>query len=185
MEIKFDSNEELYFSWYLDVLLENNLINSWERVTNCVTLCDKKTFLFNGKDNHLIRELTYTPDFKIVWNKNAENILYINESSVKTKVKYSDIPFKVYGDTSYIDVKGEYTHKNRVTDISFPIIQKILLEYHNMYVQKIRPLSLMDMTFHTNRYIDEMKYKIKSKLGENKIKNITIFDNWYNKDKKV
>ena len=111
------------------------------------------------------------------------NILYINESTLKTKVKYKDIPFKVYGDTSYIDVKGEYTHRNRVTDISFPIIQKILLQYEGIYVQKIKPLSLMDTTFHSDKYIEEMKYKIKSKLGENKIKNITIFEDWFNKTK--
>ena len=32
MDIKYDSNEELYFSWYLETLLENNLIDSWEKV---------------------------------------------------------------------------------------------------------------------------------------------------------
>ena len=41
----------------------------------------------------------------------------------------------------------------------------------------------MDTTFHSDKYIEEMKYKIKSKLGENKIKNITIFEDWFNKTK--
>ena len=182
MDIKYDSNEELYFSWYLETLLENNLIDSWEKVTTSIQICDKKTFNFNNKSNHLLRDLSYTPDFKIVWNNNAKNILYINESSVKTKIKYSEIPFKVYGNVSYIDVKGEYTHRNRVTDVTFPIIQKILFEYKDMYIQKIKPLSLMDMTFHSDKYIDEMKYKIKSKLGENKIKKITIFKDWFKKN---
>ena len=182
MNISYDSKEELYFSWYLDTLLENNLIVSWEKITTSMLICDKKTFAFNGKPNHLLRDLSYTPDFKIVWNRSAKNLLYINESDVKTKIKYSEIPFKVYGNISHIDVKGEYTHKNRVTDVTFPIIQKILFEYKDMYIQKIKPLSLMDMTFHTDKYIDEMKYKIKSKLGENKIKNITIFKDWFNKN---
>ena len=68
MIVSFDSNEELYFSWYLETLKDNNLINHWEKVTDSINICDNKTYTFNGKPNPLIRELIYTSDFKIVRN---------------------------------------------------------------------------------------------------------------------
>ncbi|HMT01722.1 MAG TPA: hypothetical protein PKD00_00190 [Burkholderiales bacterium] len=114
----------------------------------------------------LLHPLTYTYDFKIIWNIKAKDVFYNN---IDNEYYKNNCYFKTKEDISYIDVKGEYTRKNRVTDISYPILQKILYHYSNFYVQKIVPIKLFKDTFAPTEYLlNNNIYKVGTKKGTNK-----------------
>ena len=166
MNKEYDSVEELHFSWYLEELLDNKLITEWNYNKKPLEVTNKQLFLHNDKEYHLLRNMEYTYDFDCTWTTKGIELLCALKDG-KSKKKYKDLPFKVIGNKSYIDVKGVYTHKNRVTDVTFPIKQKIIYVLFGIYVQKIIPVNLMNLTFYPNKYIKYMEYK--NKIG-NKIK---------------
>ncbi len=162
MDKIFDSNEELHFSWYLEELLENELISEWNYNKKSLEITHKQLFPHNNKEYNLLRNMEYTYDFDCTWTTKGLDLLCAIRGQ-KSKKKYKDLPFKVIGNKSYIDVKGIYTHKNRVTDVTFPIKQKIIYALFDIYVQKIIPIKLMSLTFYPTKYIKYMEYK--NKIG--------------------
>lgn len=167
----FDSNEELLINEWCKFLKEKNYINDYEKnIDDILILTPKKEYCLNIKNktkcSFLLHPLTYRYDFKIIWNSIAKNVLYNNlDDNLYTKNCY----FKASDNISYIDVKGTFTRKNRVTDITFPLIQKILFHYQDKYIQKIVPTILFSKTFATDMYLLTTNvYKVGSKKGTNK-----------------
>ena len=166
----YDSNEELHFSWYLEELLENKLISEWNYNKKPLEVTNKQLFTHNDKEYNLLRNMEYTYDFDFTWTTKGIELLCAVRGE-KSKKKYKDLPFKIIGNKSYIDVKGVYTHRNRVTDVTFPVKQKIIYALFDIYVQKIIPIDLMNLTFYPNKYVKHMEYK--NKIGS-KIKTTIV-----------
>jgi hypothetical protein len=173
--LKFDSNEEEWFSWYLEELQEHKLISNWNYNTKEIELTKERTFLYNNKEYHLLRNMVYTYDFDITWTDKGIQRLCAVYGEIR-KIKYKLLPFKVYGNVSYVEVKGVYTRTNRVTDITFPIKQKIMYDLKGIYVQKIVPVKLMELTFYPTKYQKEMEYK--AKIGSRIKTPIVGIDEW-------
>ena len=174
--LELDSQEELYMCWWLDELLSFGYIDNYKKGEQIEIF--KSTYLnFINYNKHLFRELNYTPDFIIKWNKKAEGIFYINQHSTYNKDIIKRVPFIAVMDNSIIDVKGTFKSKFVSTSITFPIIQKVLYNVLNIYVQKIQPLGdkgLFSITFTPNKYLLTTTGK-KRKIKWN-IKNINHYD---------
>ena len=168
----FDSQEEILFNEWCEVLESEGYIDSFvkniedkfeitPKKVHCLTINKKNKCFF------ALHPLTYKYDFKIIWNIKAKNVFYNNiNSNDSTRNCY----FKcLENDISYIDIKGEYTRSNRVTDVTFPLIQKVLHHFYDMYVQKVIPTEIFKVLFATDRYLNNDNiYKVGNKKGTNK-----------------
>lgn len=123
---QFKSDEELYFSWWLDELKEKCIIIRWEYeyLSYLLSPCVKQ--LVNGKSKTLLQEHSYTPDFHIIWNVNYTDKLGL-------RLQKEDML------GSLVDVKGGYS--NNFNDMRFPLNQKWLYYKYGLYVNKIIPVS--------------------------------------------
>ncbi len=167
-KFKFDSKDELYFSYFLEELYNEGLISE---IQDKISFKISDKFIYNKKV--LIKEKYYTPDFVF-----------------KTDDVLNDIFPKVNNEFCYIDVKSEYT-KHFNSSITFPDRQAMMLEKNGIYVQKIIPYSFSNKkclfrdTFTPEKVIQEERYKRdgkNGKIGESKIKyKITTFNEWKKK----
>jgi hypothetical protein len=154
MNYTFDSQEEEYFNEYLIELKENNIIYDYKYHNEKIKICEKvnKEFLTTSgkiKSEHLMHDLEYTYDFKIYWNPEESNGIFYKNMDDDKNVKYSKekLPFYAKNDISYIDVKGTFIGKYNNSAITFPIIQKVLYVLKGIFVQKIIPIKLFELTF--------------------------------------
>ena len=166
----FRSEEEKLFNIWCDELKVNGYIDDYFYEPEITEITPKQETCISIKNKNkctfLMHPLTYKYDFKILWNEKAKNIFYNNmDDNNYTKNCY----FKCLYDISLVDVKGNYTRKDRVTDISFPLIQKVLYFYRDIYVQKVVPIKLFEKTFAPLTYLlNENIYKVGTKKGTNK-----------------
>lgn len=166
--INYKNNEELFFSYYLDELKENGLIERYEYEPETFELSPEVTFNYvkttqlkakvktENKTKALLHKHNYTPDFKIIptsWGY-MSNIFEdsLQEFPIFVTSKVKD---KYY---SYIDIKGQHAGKLS-TAVTFPLNQKWMYDKHSIYVQKIKPFDLFKETFMPKLVIEEMKYK--------------------------
>lgn len=154
----YKSNEEIIFSHYLNELKLNNYIIDYYYEPEIITIIDKKELIFktNKKDRveHLLHDLTYTYDFKIVWNPElSKNLFYKNIGDDFVYVN-KKLLFYAKNDISYIDVKGTFVGPHNNSAITFPLVQKILYELKDMFVQKIIPIKLMEKSFVPETYLN-------------------------------
>lgn len=170
MEIKFedwelDSEEELYFCHWLAELQERNMIESFFRVTEPITIFDKVNFDFNIREKSTVKQiskfilhpLTYTPDFLINWNKAADGKIMARTGETYSKASFNQCEFYTDSYSSIVDVKGAYSHAKLVTSITFPVLQKVLAYNKGIYVQKVMPLAkagLFAKTFTPAAYLN-------------------------------
>lgn len=145
----YDSKEEELFHHWLLELQHVGLIKKIE-IQPHFDLIDKKLLNLKvktkNKDCSFIRSLSYTADFKIVWNSNY-NFITFGEGSLEITAAISKlIKHKLYvskqGDdwVSYVDVKPTFAYHKLTTSITFPILQKVVYELKDVYVQKVVPL---------------------------------------------
>lgn len=148
---QLDSNEELYFLWYLIELHEAGYIleatyheKSWllSREVKFLKLRKKqlktkvKTETLSFK---LLGQHTYTPDFVITWDKSAEGIFFDRIKPISNVDDSPSLFIATDGMMSLIDVKG--AHDGRLSSAStFPLNQKWMYWAHGLYVQKIIPV---------------------------------------------
>jgi len=195
------SNEELYFAWYMEELWDAGFINGYEEHAKTFELSDPVSYnvvdkllktKIKNKDQTLLRENTYTEDFIIYWNKNAEGIFY-EEVYTNKSVYDKTTPFLIWSNTpsaliSYIDVKSSVPTrfaKNVSSVYTFPIEQKWVMDKYDAYIQKVVPVGknncLFATTFTPKRYLftdvvmskRTIHHKIENlyNYAENKLKN--------------
>jgi len=187
-EIKFKSDEELYFSWYLEELQEAGYIESWGYEISKFQLTEphSRKYLKQMKtkvkeeDEFLLHGSSITADFTIDWSKKALNV-FVADSSIPV-VKIKELPFRLGEEgwedflISYIEVKPIVEIQN--SSVSFPYKQKFCLDRHGIYIQKIKPFDtkkkcLFSDTFFPKKVLECQKYKVNckgGKIGESKIK---------------
>ncbi len=153
--IRYDSKEEVYFSWWLDDVhnagyitefdyhCENFLLSESAKYSHIKQL-KAKIKLMPGV---LLSAHFYKPDFKITWSDKAFNVFFGNH------VKKSKYPFfsECLGEPCYVDVKGGYEKQSSRTQV-FTMNQKWMYFKYSIYIQKIVPEKLFAETFYPSRY---------------------------------
>lgn len=168
----FDSNEELLFNNWLTFLKDKGYINSFYKNDNDVIEITPKQEYCNKKCNFLLHPWTYKYDFRIDWNNKAKDLLFDEFSG--------NCYFKAVNNVSYIDIKGMFTRRNRITDITFPLVQKALYHFKSIYIQKVIPLKLFKKLFAHDEYLkNDNIYKVGIKKGsiKHKLKSFNEFLN--------
>lgn len=155
MKIEFDSNEEELFYYWCKKLIEEGFIKKIE-LQFPINVIDKKNIKVNKIKKKEVKEeelffmhsLTYTGDFKITWTKEGLRYLCVTRDlPVKFKGAFSSLlktkflAAREEGEyVSYIDIKPSYSHHKNTTSIKFPLLQKIIYDKCDIYVQKVMPL---------------------------------------------
>ena len=184
----FRSNEEMYFGWYLEDLLDAGYIDDWTYEEETfdlalpVKLPWKKQLKTKVKDMSMsfLEKCTYNPDFKIYWNEKAKGVFYYNLEEEIYDPK--TLPyFACQQNISRIEIKPNHDFQNKTQQAVIKI--KWLMQL-GTYVQlvipapkvskggKLNPQSaLFNNTFIPRRYV----YTDKS-MGLRKInfKHITL-----------
>lgn len=153
-----DSQEELFFCYWLDALKEAGYINEFSRIEEPILIFDKVSFDFFIKGKPLtkaiLRPISYTPDFYISWNEKAEGVFLAIRGHDYELKDFKRCVFYSEDLTSIVDVKGTFRNPKVISATTFPIIQKILA-YKGLYIQEVKPFGpkgLFARTFTPTEY---------------------------------
>lgn len=139
----FKSDDEFYFHWYLCELMDLGYIDSWGYEVETFELSEpiKISYIQHlktksvEKESPFLGKCTYSPDFKINWNKKAEGILYYNISHINPPP--SDRPyFAAQDDISRIEIKPSHDFQNKTQQA---VIKIKWLYQLGTYVQLVIP----------------------------------------------
>jgi len=160
-----DSKEEEYFCWYLDELVNMGYIRNWIRAGTIVLSNNVKAWSRKGKAKPkptvILRDQTYTPDFKIYWSSLAIGKFVteiVPEDSDNFPESYSTpflCNFEDRTPVSYIEVKGGFTEHDESRIYS--ILSKWAYQSHGIYIQRVvvstAPNSIFAKTFCPSRFL--------------------------------
>ncbi|MHA1288257.1 MAG: hypothetical protein ACTSPB_12710 [Candidatus Thorarchaeota archaeon] len=176
--MKFDSDDEKWFSWYLDDLMRLGAVIAWGRAQPFL-LSNKVEYRWIRKmktkekleTNLLFHPHSYTPDFKIIWNPEFAGFLfhYTFETDVYKKPPKGKVPFianvnsKTGKPYSIIEIKPASTFGNKHDHAREATLNiKWVWWCHRVYIQTIvvkpdnkgAPASaLFPTTFTPSRYL--------------------------------
>lgn len=155
---KFQSNEELHFSWYLDELKAKGYIDEWKKneqsfeLTKGLSLkyvVPMKKVANKTKEQTILHPSIYTHDFSIYWNKKAIG-LFITDIDVVSDNKLTT-PFISHGLISYIETKAEFDRGN-MTRLAINNIKFVYEKFH-IYINIIKVPKIFEKTFTPDRYL--------------------------------
>ncbi len=173
--MEFDSDEELYMSWWLDELIKTGYIKRIVYQPKSFDLSKRVTSDFykpyKRSGGKYITEVIlgghiYTTDFAIIWEQKAINIFTtLIDSDLRKRVArsfqyilcdYSKEKDMYY---SYIEVKPIYDKHNMTREAI--INQKWVWVKHGEFINIIIPQKWFDKTFTPGRYTwtDKLKQK--------------------------
>lgn len=157
--IAVDSQEEVMIIMFFEELIEAGYVKSIERAetfslservqnkyTEVVQMKTKAKVV--EKNQILLEEHVYTPEFKINWTEKALYVLVTNGGEYNTKITQ---PFmgEFHGEddgiTSHIEVKPNFD-QNNMTRL-FKINQKWMYQEHSVFVNLVHPHKLFEQTF--------------------------------------
>lgn len=158
--IDFDSDQENYFSWYLDELKERGILLNWSYHPKSFSLSDRIVHVYDNilktktvsKDSTIINPHSYQADFLLNWNPRYRKILY---SDFTDRVQLRSVLFisNKDRDFSVIDVKGSFAGPHNNSAVTFPLNQKWTFQKYGIYVQKIIPEHLFKNSFVPKKYL--------------------------------
>jgi len=136
----FRSAEELFFSYWLKELENENLVSDIQYEPHSIVLCEKAKYdmlkiMKNGKEKKVTVSIpysghTYTPDF--LFNSDSEQVRSLFH-----------IPDK--GKTIHVDIKGGFSlHADKE---AFPIKQSWIFEKYGIWINRVIPDKLFKATF--------------------------------------
>ena len=165
----FASDDEKYFSWYLEELQQAGFISNWlyEPHTYRLSALAKYGVFQQSKRSQpkrkrlsLLQSHSYTPDFGIVWTNQSNNIFY---NAITDGVDLRQAPFIVNLDTnipySIIEIKPVYDKNNMIR--LFRINQKWMFFQNRVYVQEVSIIKIFEKSFTPARYLLTKKTKKK------------------------
>lgn len=144
------SDEEMYFTWYLDELQEHGYVKSWKRADPIPLFNTIKAWYLKvgakkstAYDRTLLKAAEYTPDYEITWTDKARGVLFnVAHSNEADAVDQPSCFFQVAGRAatmhpykSIVEVKGGFTESREVKWYS--ILVKWAYHNHGIYVQKL------------------------------------------------
>jgi hypothetical protein len=172
--IKLDSMEEFYMCHWLKEAKDAGFVKDWNIVTESIVVLNQTEFTSIQGVSKKINGLSYTADFNIEWHPSAIGIFI----GIIPKTKGSrKLPYTFYCDQdlkSMIDVKPAFLAARLNSNITFPIVQKLLYNTHKVYVQKVVVTdenNLFHKTYAPIEYFLTPKTRIARKL---KIKHNTL-----------
>ena len=136
-----DSHEEEYFQLWLEELIECGYIDSYTyqpepfKLNDTVKYNIKKQMKTKVKvvERTLLQSREYTPDYLLIWNKKAENVLYQNLDNIIDERPI----FIAQNNITYLDVKG--THNQHSSWQIFEANRKTVWEKYGIFIEKIQP----------------------------------------------
>lgn len=152
---QYDSDEEVYFVWWLEEMVKNGFINQWSRarefeLSKPVKREYKKKLKTKVKKEleHVFSGSNYTPDFEIEWNKSAVGKFVTNwESDFKKKTR-----FYCNGNLiSVVEIKGSFDNRNMTRLVNQNI--KWMFQLYNIPVQLVKVPNIFKETFTPERYL--------------------------------
>ena len=169
----FDSREEVWMAMWLEELKEAGFIDWWNKITAPVTVITPYRFVYKQKKKTkiftLLKGLEYTPDFEVVWSQKGMDtfVSTIGDENADPKSWFfAKFPTR----QTYVEVKPTFDQHGKTA--RFSIMQKVLWEVRQMFVDLIIVEDLFEGTFMPKEAVPEFKYKIKSKAGQWKTKYI-------------
>jgi hypothetical protein len=184
-EKKYDSQDEMYFHWYLMTLKEHNFIYEYELQPKPFMLSEKFLLQYEKQMNRvenkllhysIINEHIYTPDAKIIWNPRvAKGILYNDISEISYK-RIDNVPFLAIDSVSYVEIKPAHDFQNMTRLVK--LNQKWVWDKHKEFVNIITPQKLFNETFTPSRYFFTDKSTQHRKIN---YKNILTIDEFIRK----
>ena len=144
-EMKFDSQEELYFSWWAEELQAAGYISKIYRDVEPYKLGEafqydwvleeqlKTKLKVTNKSTKVLQPHIYTPDFEIVWAPKANGVFYenIDELGNPKEMPY----FIAQDDNSLIEIKPAFDMQNMTRLATVNI--KWVYDKFGDYVQKV------------------------------------------------
>lgn len=173
--VKYDSKEERYFSYYVDELLEAGYLVSAEYHPTTFELCSETTVLARttkrnksvDKSIKLTGKHVYTADWELRWNPQISHKMYWSDLGDKSLFYSYEVinedSLEVDYYMSLVDVKGGFNGKNNNSAVTFPINQKWVMDKFGIFVQKIvvstDKKSIFAKTFTPRKVVEEEVYK--------------------------
>lgn len=172
--LKFNSDEEMYFSWLIKELYKKQLIHTAQYEPPSWTLTERLDIPYEkqlktkrkAQQSFLWSEHKYTCDFKIVWKPEAEGCLFWKRDGAYRKLP----PFfaqDVDGvPTTFIEVKPTFDFNNMTREVRIKVA--MVYRLYNQVVQLVKvPTCFKDM-FTPQRFLftdtGKQLRKIKGKL---------------------
>lgn len=153
----YDSKEELYFSWYLDELCKAGYVSEYSFQPGSFVLSAPVVYKYEKQlktktkimTKRLIREHSYTTDFRIIWDKKANGVFY---ASSYGQLYLINTPFiTTSANVGFVEIKPVFD-QNNMTRL-FTINQKWVYQKYGTYIQKIIPVKLFESTFTPQKYL--------------------------------
>jgi hypothetical protein len=140
--MEYKSNEEYFFSLWLDELKANGYIERYEYEPEAIPLSSKLCRNIGKKEQFVLHPHEYTYDFMIKWEPKAIGIFAtIFESDVKSNTPlYCDVFL-----TSAIEIKPEFDFKNMTREVMINI--KWAYDKHGIYINLVKPPSFFKKSF--------------------------------------
>lgn len=179
--MKFDSKEELYFSWFIKELVEAGYIYLYTKITDSYQLTNGLTWNYIKPmkkvpdkllKQTILKPSVYTPDFKIQWTEKALGIFVTELIDNKDKKKITT-PFICQNMVSIIEIKGNFD-SNNMSRLAINNI-KFLYEKYGLYVNLIKIPGIFNKTFTPIRYLNTDKSNKTRKINYKNIGTLRTF----------
>ena len=143
---KFRSDDEVFFAWFLDELLEEGYVDNWTYEEETFELVESHKVPWKRQMRTKVREeeftliqgCTYQPDFKIYWNEKAKGLFYYDAAFDIHKPEGKLPYFYARDGVSRIEIKPSHDFQNKTAQAVIKI--KWLLQVKNIYVQVVNPI---------------------------------------------
>ena len=158
----YESQEEWYFSWFLNDLKEKGIILKYSYEPQKFILSPARYYpikrIFKTKEKtdqlSLIQEHVYTPDFLVQWNKQWQNKFYrlIHDEQCTSKPDFFAITSKKDdGHYTFFEIKPCFDHQNMTR--LFIVTQKWMYHQFGIYIEKFEVPTMFKRTFTPSRYL--------------------------------
>lgn len=171
--VVLDSNEEYYVYAWIMQCFDLKVVKEYAYQPESFLLTERFTYIPvsdspKKKEKFLMASHSYTPDFKIVFDRKYLNILSLFFKFPSDCVRSSDGSL-----VSYIDVKGGFNRFGG--DRTFSINQKMMYDKYHIYVQK----TTLEDLFSKLGIPNEARYTIKTKKPLKKFSGCEMVDNMF------
>lgn len=161
-EEDLDSKEELYFSWYLDELVDRGFVSNYTYHNMSFRMSDpvrvpwheKLKTKVKSRERTLMQGMEYVPDFVIVWTRDSRGVFIDDPENGCTRIPQFVVGHGVFlddHDRSIVDTKGSYDPNNM--NRFFEMKRKWIWNDHGVFINKIVPYKLFEKTFTPQRYL--------------------------------
>lgn len=185
-KLEFDSDEEMYFYWWLEELQEAGYIKKIVHHPMPYKLSDPVIGVYEkqlktkvkNESEELMKGHIYTPDFLIIWNEKARGVFYEHQCSYNRRKEKNSLKYLIGNTATVIEVKPLFDQNNMSR--LFKINQKWVYDKHGVFVNMVVPEKWFNKTFTPNRFLTtnksgkarKIKYKnvisLKDFVGEGK-----------------